>query len=266
MAFKENLLKKIRIKRLGQTILSSMGPVDGGRRTDIAAARELLDLSPYAHHKERDLDLYLQKTDEEKYRIIVLGNDLPMYVTTVADVAMRRSPTVKEMISIRNAFRILNDTDVLVQKGPETVETVLKECMDPLDLSYEKADLVVMAEEGVASLADADEDGVIESLSLFAELLGFERPPKELEGAHQYLMGLSVEKGKEGRFFGPMILYRKMHNDLRYIDESVPISNRNKMEWVRRVATGLEPAPLEGAEVFTALLQSVPECRSRSGS
>ena len=201
MSFKENLLKKIKINDLVKKIFVSMGSVDSGKRTDINAVRKLLDMSPYTHQKERDLDLYTKQTDEDKRRIIVLGNDLPMYLTTVADVTMRRSPTVKEMISIRNAFKILNDKDVIVTKGSETLETIQKECIGLLDLSYEKADLVAIAEDGIASLENAYQDGVIESLSLFGELLGFQPPPKTLAISHFFIMGLSTKKAREETYF-----------------------------------------------------------------
>ena len=210
MSFRENLLKKIRIKFLGRNILASMGSVDSGKRTDINAVRELLGMSPYTHHKERDLDLYVQKTDGEKYRIIVLGNDLPMYLTTVADVAMRRSPTVKEMISIRNAIKILNDTDVVVKKGPETLETIQKECIDLLDLSYKKADLIAIAEDGAASLENAYQDGVIESLSLFGELLGFQHPPKDVGASDIFMSSDCLPKNrKKGRFLVPWFFMKR---------------------------------------------------------
>ena len=257
MSFRENLLKKIRIKSLGRNILASMGSVDSGKRTDIHAVRELLGMSPYTYHKERDLDLYIQKTDGEKYPIIVLGNDLPMYLTTVADVIMRRSPTIKEMISIRNAVKILNDTDVMVKKGPETLETIQKECIELLDLSYTKVDLTAIAEDGTASLKNAYQDGVIESLSLFGELLAFQPPPKELVIGHFYVSGLSIEKSKEGMYFGPMALYGKMHNELKFIDGSIPVSDKGKVEWIRRVAKGMAPASVEGPDVFQALIQAV---------
>jgi hypothetical protein len=257
MSFKENLLKKIRIKRLGRKVILSMGSVASGKRTDIDAARELLGMSPYTHHKERDLDLYIQKSDGEKYPIIVLGNDLPMYLTTVADVAMRRSPTIKEMISVRNAVRILNDTDVLMKKGPETLETIQKECIDLLDLRYKKADLDAIAEDGAASLKNAYEEGVIESLDLFGELLAFQHPPSELAIGHFYILGLSTEKPNMGTFFGPMVLYGKMHNDLKFIDESISVSDKGKIEWIHQIAKGRAPASVEGPEVFQALVQSL---------
>jgi hypothetical protein len=257
MSIRENLLKKIRIKFLGRNILASMGSVDSGKRTDIKAVRELLGMSPYTHHQERDLDLYVQKTDGEHYHIIVLGNDLPMYLTTVADVMMRRSPTVKEMISIRNAIKILNDTDILVKKGPETLETIQKECIDLLDLSYKKADLIAIAEDGAAALENAYQDGVIECLSLFGELLGFQHPPKALAIGHFYVRGLSTKKSKEETFFGPMVLYGKMHNELKFIDGSLPVSDKRKIEWIHQVAKSMTPASAEGSDVFQILMQAV---------
>lgn len=257
MSFRENLLKKIRIGILGRSILASMGSVDSGKRTDINAVRELLGMSPFTHHKERDLDLYVQKTNGEKDCIIVLGNDLPMYLTTVADVAMRRSPTIKEMISIRNAVKILNDADVIVKNGPETLETIQKECIDLLDLSYDKTDLIAIAEDGAASLVNGYQDGVIESLSLFGELLAFQHPPKELVVEHSYLIGLSTKKSKQGIFFGPMVLYRKMHNELKFIEGSVPVFDKEKIEWIHQIAKGMAPATVEGPDVFQALVQAV---------
>ena len=257
MSFKENLLKKIRINGLVKKIIVSMGSVESGKRTDINAVRELLDMSPYTHQKERDLDLYIQQTDEDKYRIIVLGNDLPMYLTTVADVTMRRSPTVKEMISIRNAFKILNDKDVIVKKGSETLETIRKECIGLLDLSYEKADLTAMADDGIASLENVYQDGVIESLSLFGELLGFQPPPKTMAIEHFFIMGLSTQKTKQGKCFGPMVLYGKAHNQLKLIHESLPVSDKSKIEWMGQAAKGEAPVSAEGPEVFQALITAV---------
>ena len=266
MPFKENLLKKIKIKFLGRKVLASMGSFDSGKRTDTDAVRELLGMSLYTHHKERDLDLYVQKTDGEKYRIIVLGNDLPMYLTTISDVVMRRSPTVKEMVSIRNAIKILNDKDVMVKKGLETLDTIQKECIDLLDLSYEKADLTAIAEEGAASLDNAYQDGVIECLTLFGELLGFQPPPKKLAFEHFYISGLSTKKSKEEIFFGPVVLYGKMRNELKYIDGGLSVADKEKIEWIHQVAKGVAPASVEGPDVFQTLIQAVLKLKASLSS
>ena len=257
MSFKENLLKKIRINGLVRKIVVSMGSVESGKRTDIKAVRELLEMSPYTHQKERDLDLYIKKTHGEKHHLIVLGNDLPMYLTTVADVTMRRSPTVREMISIRNAFKILNDTDILIQKGSETLETIQKACIDQLDLSYDKTDLAQIAADGVAALENAYQDGVIESLSLFGELLGFQQPPKRFVVGHFFIVGWISTKPKEGTCFGPMVLYGKIHNDLKFIDERIPVLDIDKVEWMHQITKGMLPATLEGPHVFETLVKSV---------
>ena len=266
MSFRENLLKKIRIKFLGRRILASMGSVDSGKRTDTHAVRELLGMSPYTHHEERDLDLYVQKTDGEKYRIIVLGNDLPMYLTTIEDVVMRRSPTIKEMISIRNAVKILNDKDVRVKKGSETLETIQKECIDLLDLNYKETDLTAIAKEGAASLDNAYQDGIIESLTLFGELLGYQDPPKKLAIEHFYISGLSTQKSKEGNFFGPMVLYGKIHNELKFFEGRLPLADKEKIELVHQMAKGMAPVSVEGPDVFQTLVQAVLNLKKSSSS
>jgi hypothetical protein len=257
MSFRENLLKKIRINGLNRKIVVSMGSVESGKRTDIKAVRELLEMSPYTHQKERDLDLYVKKTDGDKHHLIVLGNDLPMYLSTVADVTMRRSPTVKEMISFRNAFKILNDTDILKQKGVETLETIRQECIDRLDLNYDESDLVMIAEDGAASLDNAYQDGVIESLSLFGELLGFQPPPKRFEVDHFFIAGALFQNTKEGARFGPMVLYGKIHNDLKFIDERIPVLDKDKVDWMHQITKGMLPATVEGPDVFETLIKSV---------
>ena len=63
MSLKENLLKKIRIESLTDSVLKSMGPPDSGKKIDVHAVRGLLEISPYEKIKTRDLELYIQKAD-----------------------------------------------------------------------------------------------------------------------------------------------------------------------------------------------------------
>ena len=55
---------------------------------------------------------------------------------TVADVGMRKSPTIREMVSIRNAMKILSDADVVASKKEASVRTIQEECLSALDLSF----------------------------------------------------------------------------------------------------------------------------------
>ena len=47
MGFRENLLKKIEIMRLADTVVRSINPTDGTKRIDLDTMRQLLDLSSY---------------------------------------------------------------------------------------------------------------------------------------------------------------------------------------------------------------------------
>jgi hypothetical protein len=257
MSFRENLLKKIKIKQLTKQVLASMGPVDSGKRTDIDAVRELLGMSPYMPHSVRDLTLYMPPGDGDICPIIVLGNDLPMYQSSPDDIAMRRSPTVKEMISIRNAIKILNDSDVLISKGSDTVATVQKACLAELDLDFDQADLAAIAADGSSSLESGYQEGVIECLSLFAELLGFESAPKKLSQEHVYIIGEPQRIAGRMVRFGPLVLYAKIHNQLKWIDAAIGLTDPEKIEYLQNVAAGNTPASIEGAKVFQQLSQSV---------
>ena len=109
MSFKENLLKKIEIDKMAQQVIVSMGPPDSGRRIDKTIMRNLLEMTDYSYKRKRDLDLYIEDMDAEKTRILVLDNDLAIYHTSVYDVAMRKSPTEKEMMKPYNTVKILKD-------------------------------------------------------------------------------------------------------------------------------------------------------------
>ena len=79
MSFKENLFKKIQIDQLSRKVIDSIGPPESGRKVDKDAMRSLLEMSPYAHQKKRDLDLYIEKSDDGPSNILVLDNELPIY-------------------------------------------------------------------------------------------------------------------------------------------------------------------------------------------
>ena len=164
MSFKENLLKKIAIDKLTRKVLSTVGSPESGRKLDRDAMRDLLTMGSFTFKQERDLDLYLLDTDEDKSKILVLDNELAVYHTTLEDVALRKSPTIKEMLSIRNAIKILNDSDVVVSKREESVKTVRNACIQLLDLSFEKSDLDAITSDGTASLENRYTDSIEELL------------------------------------------------------------------------------------------------------
>lgn len=256
MSFKENLLKKMEIDNLTRKVLGSIGPPESGRKVDRDAVRSLLEFGSFAFKRERDLDLFLMEPDADRGRILVLDNELAIYHTTIADVAMRKSPTIKEMISIRNAIKILNDSDVVVSKKEDSVKTIQKECISLLDLSFDKSDLDDIEKDSVVSLESGYAEGVVEALSLFAEILTYESPPKAFDSSHYKIFGKLNKKESGELVYGPMVIYSLIHNKLKLIDDPVGSFDKEKIEWVQEVAAGKESPAGEGPYVFQYLKET----------
>ena len=62
-----------------------------------------------------------------------------------------------------------------------------------------------------------------------------------------------------------MVLYEKMHNELKFIDGSLSVSDKGKIEWIHQVAKGMAPASVEGPDVFQALIQAVLNLKNPAG-
>lgn len=255
MSFKANLLKKIQIDDLAAKVIASIGPTDSEKKTDKQSVRELLNMSSYKFHKERDLDLYISD-NAAKHKLLVLDNDLAIYNSTPQDVGLRKSPTVKEMLNVFNVIKILNDSDVVVCKKEASVKIIQDDCIRALDLSFDTSDIKEIGIDGAASLESGYAKGVIESLSLFAELLGYVPAPKAFQISDNHIIG-AVLKKENHVMFGPIILYNRIHNALRRVQEQISSADKEKIELLHKIASGKEKASQEGAEVFAALRDSV---------
>jgi hypothetical protein len=263
MAFKENLLQKIRIDQLAGQILASIGPEGTEAKLDKNAMRQLLALSPYAHRRERDLDLYVQDTDAPVPKILVLDNELPIYRTTVADVVMRKSPEIGEMVSLRNIVKILRDSDVKVSRKTESLKAVQAECIARLDLSFGAEDVNDIRRDGIASLESNYADGVNESLLLFAELLGYRPPPKPFSVPHCTIYAAVYRKDSGEVVVGPAVIFNLMRNDLKLIEEQFGALEKEKVERFHAIAAGKEKTGVQGAVVFEHLQKAVLSSRTK---
>jgi hypothetical protein len=261
MGFKENLLKKMGIEKLAGQVAASVRPPAEAVKFDKAAARRLLEMGGFPHVvlKERDLELYVLEEDAEKKTIIALDNGLAIYHTTIDDVAMRKNPTVKEMLSIRNARKILSDDDVLVSKRADSVRTVRDVLIDDLDLTYTDVDISGLAYEGAASLEGKDSEGVMQALALFSEMLGFQYAPKLFRCDHCEIRG-SLEKGSgDAMRFGPAYVENRMHDTLKFIASAVDSREKEDLDRYIQVLDGNVPADAEGNDVFQKLRQLVAD-------
>ena len=256
MSFKENLLLKIEINQLSDQVLKTIGPSDGGPRLDKDTMRKLLEMSPFEFRRERDLDLYLKKA-EDGHLILVLDNELPIYKTTVDDVVMRKSPFIKEMLNIRNAIKILKDSDVKISIKADSLKTVQTESIALLDLTYDVSDIAQLAKDGTASLENNYTEGVIETLTLFADLLAFEPAPKPFKKRHHTIFGALAEQSGGKVLFGPMVIYSAIDNTLKLIEQPIPRKDREILEYFEKIISGDEKAPESGPEIFNYLKTKV---------
>ena len=257
MSFKENLLKKIKTKELVESVRETIGPTESGLRVDKDIMVRLLELGGYPSLKERDLTLYTLEGDIDHGRFLVLDNDLAIYQTSAADIGLRKSPTVKEMVTFRNIKKILVDTDVVLSRKEESLNTIQRELIDRLDLHFEASDIEAIALEGQAALDRGDHDQVLESLALFSELLSFSPAPSPFRIKGFEIIG-NLAKAEDGEIrFGPMVLYSPAQNTLKYINYPMGSYDKAKIEHLNRIAQGEEEASEEGLGVFQVLKATV---------
>lgn len=259
MGFKDNLRRKIEIDRLAEQVRASWGTPEAPGRIERRAMQALLAMSRFTYHQERDLDLYQSKQDDGTQRILVLDNELKLYRTTVADVALRKSPTVKEMVSIRNAIKILNDGDVVISRKNDTLEGLRQELIAELDLSFTRADLEEIAADGRNALRNRYAEGVIDILGLFAELLDYRAAPKPFEVAHCHIRGALGRDAGGAQRFGPLVIFSLIHNSLSMMREPISARDGDAIRNLAHVADGDLPADLEGDAVFEALVVAIAQ-------
>ena len=255
--FKENLQRKIQMEKLASKVIASIGTAQTPRHIDNEAMRSLLELSPYRHRHERDLDLYIKDEEGELKNILVLDNELPIFHSTVKDVVVRRSPKTLEMWKISTIRHILVDSDIKVSTGEESVHRVLGDAIDMLDLAFTAKDIENLAREGMAWLAGAEAEGVEEILELFAALLEYRKPPKYLGLDQTVSYGTAVTGSNKEVVFGPLVLYRPAANNLIWLDRSFSRTDRQQLEFLRSAAAGRKSVALTGDAVFEKLMANV---------
>ncbi len=256
MSFKDNLRKKIEINGLVNRIKASMGPPDSGRRIDKDLVRKLLAEGDYEKIVERDLELYRLPPLGGKPRLLVLDNDLSLYNSSVDDIVLRKSPVIKEMLNIRNIIKILNDADVVISKKDLSLSTLGEELLAALDLRFTKEDIEDLVYDGRSALENKYAEGVQETLNLLADLLGYGPAPKALRVMHHDIWGVSGRS--DGRIqFGPVVIYDRMHNTLKQIQQPIDMSNPDDLAHYEAVVSGTASADQVGEDVFKVLGESI---------
>lgn len=256
MGLKENILKKIRITEAAKTVERSLKSTNEPR-IDRENAKFILEAAGYKHQHLRDMDMYYKGIDHDNRRIIVLDSEFATFRTSVEDVAKRKSPTVKEMLSFSNIKKILWDEDVITCKRAVTLSNITKEAIELLDLKVTKADIDDIMYHAMASLEEKDTNGILEGISIFSEILGFETPLLKA-GPSIFLTGRRIAShDPKAEIFGPLISYN--HNLFRicYTDTIFALDDQDQREAFGKFATECESATLRGEDVFRRLADLV---------
>jgi hypothetical protein len=196
--------------------------------------------------------------------VLVFDNELPIYHSTVDDVALRKSPEWKEMFSIRNIKRILNDQDVIASKGKDSLQRIHTCALALLDLSYNREDLGALVEDARRGLEKKSLEQVQESFDLFFELLNFQ--PVSLGALEQDLQISARPKtnGSTSTTFEDPIFFDEEKLLVGLKKGSFSPQSDSDLSWVVRYAQGRETADLEGVEVFEFLAELALEGKTNS--
>jgi hypothetical protein len=253
VALKENLRKKIRLDRLARKLAATIGEKAGQRYLNKPLMQEFLESTDRRHLKIRDLDLYVRPSEGEVEEVVVLDNELPIYHTTVADVALRKSPVWKEMLSLGNLKKILNDQDVIVSKGRASLIHLHNTSLAGLDLSYTRKDIDALVDEARLALEQQSLDRICESLDFFFELLGFQALNLGVLDENIHAFAKPRADREEVESFIHLILFDDKNLNIWLIKGDFSPDSDWFLARALLCVHGKEPADLQGAEVFEFL-------------
>jgi hypothetical protein len=234
MSFKENLKAKIKLDRILQSLVSTVREPPGRRWLDKLLTKKLLAMTDFEHKKARNLDLYIRPLEGEIVEVAVLDNELPIYHTTVDDVALRKSPYWQQMFSIGNVRKIMNDHDVIASKGKESLKRLHANAVSLLDLTCTRDDLALL-------------------LDVFVNLLDFQPLPLGvLEPRFQSFARPKVNGGGVPSF-EHLILFDEEKVLIGLKKGAFSPQSDSDLRWVMRYVRGEETAVLQGIDVFEFL-------------
>jgi hypothetical protein len=234
-------------------LLSTIREPPGQRRLDKVLTQELLDMTDLEHKKVRDLHLYIRPLEGENMEVLGFDNELAIYHTAVADVALRKSPNWQEMVSIRNIRKIMNDKDVIVSKGRESLKRLHANALALLDLTYTRDDLALLLEDARQALEQKSIAQIQESLDLFFGLLDFEPVSLGVPELYLQIFGRPKVNGVAAPTFEHLILFDE--ETLSFGLKKGPFSKQCDLDiaWVMQYARGEKIADLQGIDVFEFL-------------
>jgi hypothetical protein len=255
MSFKENFKAKIKLDGLLQMLVSTIREPPGQRWLNKALTQELLDMTDFEHRKVRSLHLYIRPLKGEIMEIVVFDNELADYHTTVDDVALRKSPNWQEMFSIKNIKKIMNDHDVIISKGKESLKRLHANALALLDLTYTRDDMALLLEDARQGLEQKSIAKIQESFDLFFGLLDFAPVSFGVPELDLQTFGRPKVNGGAVPAFEHLILFDEKTLSLGLKKGAFSPQSDSDLAWVMQYAQNEKIADLQGMDVFEFLAE-----------
>ncbi|HDD35374.1 MAG TPA: hypothetical protein ENF30_01100 [Candidatus Desulfofervidus auxilii] len=203
--------------------------------------RKILQMASYKKYELRGLEIYSDGKD-----IFVLDTELPIYrSTTIEEVAMRKSPELKEMINPFKVKRILSHKDILYLRGEASISHLYKKALSLIDLSMNEEELREIFEESI-SIYWRDKPKEIREISeIIFEILGYEEVVKQLRLPPYHIYGIP----KKNAYLDPVIIDEEWRK-IRLIIGVFPIAEINTLIHFGQIAFGRKKPDFEGVNVF----------------
>ncbi|MCJ7595499.1 MAG: hypothetical protein MUO52_12085 [Desulfobacterales bacterium] len=255
MSFKENLKAKIKLDRLLQKLVATIREPPGKRWLDKVLTQELLDMTDLEHKKVRDLHLYIRPLEGEIMEVLVLDNELPIYHTTVDDVVLRKSPYWQQMFSIKNIKKIMNDQDVMISKGKDSLKRLHANALALLDLTYTRDDLALLLEDARQGLERKSIAQIQEPIELFFNLLDFQQVSLGIPEQDLQVFAGPKRNGGLVPTFEHLVLFNVESLSLGLKKGAFSPQSDSDLAWVLQYARSEETADLHGIDVFEFLAE-----------
>lgn len=253
MSFKENFKNKMRLDKLVERTTAGMRETPGQRSLNKDAVREILEATDFKHSKVRGLNLYVRPLNGKSSEVLVLDNELPIYHSSVEDVAMRKTPHWKEMLSFGNVKRILNDQDVVISRGKESLKRIHEIALSQIDLSFTRKDMEQLVADAEMAFEKRSPIQVRELLDLFIDLLGFEPLPLGILEQDFDTFARPKLNGEEMDIYQDLIAFNAERLQLFLMKGNFSPDSDLELAQILQTLQGGQKADLQGANVFTYL-------------
>ncbi len=210
-------------------------------------------MTDFKHMQVRDLHLYIRPLEGKIVEAVVLDNELAIYHTSVDDIALRKSPYWQEIFSISNIRKIMNDKDVIISKGKESLKRLHANALALLDLTYSQDDMMLLLEDARLGLDQKSIAQVQESLDLFVGLLDFQPVSFKVPGPKLQVFAKPEFKVGAVSTFKSLILFDEKKMLLGLKEGPFSPDNNLDVAWVMQYARGEKSVELQGMAVFEFL-------------